>query len=963
MNKRNFLKYISSVLIACMLFTSFGVAFAAEATAKTSDIKGHWAENQISSWIEKGFIKGYEDGSFKPNGTITRAEFIALINRSFHFTETTEVSFKDFTSTNWAYAEIGKAIKAEYITGYADGTIGASKEITRQEAAVIIDRLLKLSTQDHPSATFTDIGLISDWAKAAVNAAVDQKIINGYAADNTFKPTQFITRAEAVATLDRAAQVKTIVPVSQEISYNTAGTFGPATGVETVTQDVYINTSGVILQNMIINGKLTFAAGIGNGDATLNNVTVKGATSVQGGGENSIHLNNSILLTITIDKKTGIVRIVAEGSTTVSQVNVNSPVTIQETNVTGAGFGNIKLTELLPKGSKVTLKGSFDNLEVVGSEIKVDIPEGSVQKVTANSTSTGMILDLGKDAKIVLLILNAVAKLLGTGTIELATLSPEAKAGTTFEKQPTKKEDTAAIVPPGITVPMPNNNNNNNNDNNNTTQYGSVTGYVYDNNGLAIAGVTVSVYTGIYDYSVTRVATVTIETDPSGKYSLSNIPVGAVYYSFIKTGFIKFENVDFGLPIVANSITNNGTIYLSSTIIYGAVIDSSEEPKGIEGVTVSVTNSDNQTVTGLTYEGGYFSLYNLPAGSYVANFSKLGYQSAAPIDIEVINGEYTFIDPVVLISQVVIDAINVIKGYAAADNADSLTISQLLAANVTGVIDANLAEYKSAIVALTATDVVTTDEIQNVINGINIQAAGGILRTLRFSSNPKDIVNKYEFQVDQGRKLLLTNNAILPTVGTNISLYATPAKGKTLLSHKVSGIQRYSMSISNDEIAPNWFEFNLSDLTINNPSIIFNYVNKPDISKTLITSTTGPTGSKSVNIVITANDSNNDPIIGIDSGNISLDLKGDNNNVVWLGLDNYKYSLNLNEAGFKVSNIDTDITDNKVSFTLTFTTDNLTDSNKFTSFVDGHSFTFDTSILGVNKAGVSATLPAANVAP
>jgi hypothetical protein len=56
------------------------------------------------------------------------------------------------------------------------------------------------------------------------------------------------------------------------------------------------------------------------------------------------------------------------------------------------GFSNVKLTDLLPADSKVTLKGSFENLEIVSDKISVEIPEGSVQKVTADTTATGMTL-------------------------------------------------------------------------------------------------------------------------------------------------------------------------------------------------------------------------------------------------------------------------------------------------------------------------------------------------------------------------------------------------------------------------------------------------------------------------------------------------------------------------------------------------------------------------------------------
>ncbi|MFD1905501.1 S-layer homology domain-containing protein [Paenibacillus rhizoplanae] len=69
---------------------------------------------------------------------------MALINRAFGFTETAPVAYKDLSASNWAYTEVAKAVKAGYISGYSDGTIGTGKTISRQEAAVIIHRLLKL---------------------------------------------------------------------------------------------------------------------------------------------------------------------------------------------------------------------------------------------------------------------------------------------------------------------------------------------------------------------------------------------------------------------------------------------------------------------------------------------------------------------------------------------------------------------------------------------------------------------------------------------------------------------------------------------------------------------------------------------------------------------------------------------------------------------------------------------------
>ncbi|WP_139992332.1 YDG domain-containing protein [Paenibacillus paridis] len=200
-------KLVTTLLITVLLFSTFNVAFGAAESFK-SDIEGTWAESQVSDWIDKGYVTGYEDGSFKPNNTITRVEFIALINRSYGFTETADVSFSDVASSSWIYTEVSKAIKAGYIKGYANGTFGANKPISRQEAAVIVDRLLNLTNTDSAAASFTDSSSIASWAKAAVDAAVANGILQGYASGANFKPNQPLTRAEAVVVLYRSVTVK-----------------------------------------------------------------------------------------------------------------------------------------------------------------------------------------------------------------------------------------------------------------------------------------------------------------------------------------------------------------------------------------------------------------------------------------------------------------------------------------------------------------------------------------------------------------------------------------------------------------------------------------------------------------------------------------------------------------------------------------------------------------------------------
>lgn len=199
--------FLSTLMIVTALYSSSaGTALGAAAPSLTG-ITGHWAQNEVTDWVEKGFIQGYADGSFKPDNSLKRTEFMALINRAFGFTETAAVFYSDLSSSNWAYAEVAKAVKAGYINGYSDGTIGAGKTISRQEAAVIINRLLKLDAA-RTTALFSDSKDIAAWALGSVNAVASAGIMKGYSEDNSFKPGRDITRAEAVVSLTRTKAIE-----------------------------------------------------------------------------------------------------------------------------------------------------------------------------------------------------------------------------------------------------------------------------------------------------------------------------------------------------------------------------------------------------------------------------------------------------------------------------------------------------------------------------------------------------------------------------------------------------------------------------------------------------------------------------------------------------------------------------------------------------------------------------------
>ncbi|WP_158560703.1 DUF4838 domain-containing protein [Paenibacillus contaminans] len=430
----------------------------AAGTGVPADIEGHWAKALLTEWLADGKIQGYPDGTFKPDKSVTRGEFAALVNRSFGFREKAEIAFNDLKPSDWAFGDIAIAVKAGYLEGYDDGTVGSDQSITRQEAAVIAARLLGLDTAGSASGfeAFGDAGQMAAWSRGSIAAVAAIGVMEGYETGR-FEPEAEITRAEAVVTLDRASSAER----KGTTVYDKSGTYGPADEPITVKGDVMIAVEGVTLRNMIITGDLLLAEGIGEGDAFLTNVTVKGTTTIKAGGANSVHLEDSTFVTVVIDKAAGTVRVVAEGATTIAEVVLNSSAIVDTTGLTGEGLLRALLSENMPKDARVKLSGGFEHVTIAAASVSVEVVQGKIKELTISRQAAGVTLQLSKEAAIVSLIVDAVASITGQGGIETATISEYAK-GTRFERQPDKMKGAgaptsspAATTDPGVTTPTP----------------------------------------------------------------------------------------------------------------------------------------------------------------------------------------------------------------------------------------------------------------------------------------------------------------------------------------------------------------------------------------------------------------------------------------------------------------------------------------------------------------------------
>ncbi len=146
-----------------------------EITTSFSDVpEGKWYAKAVNTFASLGFLKGYEDGTFRPDALISRAEFTAAVVRFASAPATVGREFADVSSTYWAHDEIGKATALGWIIGYPEGDFRPTGALTRAEAVTVINRMLgrpgdEAATQSR-GAVFTDVKT-SSWYFTAISEA------------------------------------------------------------------------------------------------------------------------------------------------------------------------------------------------------------------------------------------------------------------------------------------------------------------------------------------------------------------------------------------------------------------------------------------------------------------------------------------------------------------------------------------------------------------------------------------------------------------------------------------------------------------------------------------------------------------------------------------------------------------------------------------------------------------------
>lgn len=220
-----------SLFLAALLLTS-AVQPALAASGGLSDLEVHWAQAEIEAALEEGWVLGYPDGTFRPEGSITRAEFTKLLLAAIHLTPNHPTAywleehamvvrdpltlkkyapapFTDMTShwlTTQGWLDVAVNFGLVVPSDYNGSQFRPAKAITRREIAVMVDRAMgKVYPASQPITDplpFGDADQIPAWAQGYVMEAVKAGVLLGYP-DRTFGPEKTATRAEAVVMVQR----------------------------------------------------------------------------------------------------------------------------------------------------------------------------------------------------------------------------------------------------------------------------------------------------------------------------------------------------------------------------------------------------------------------------------------------------------------------------------------------------------------------------------------------------------------------------------------------------------------------------------------------------------------------------------------------------------------------------------------------------------------------------------------
>ncbi len=357
----------------------------------------HWADKEMNEWNTKGLLKGDENGNFRADDSITRAEFMALVNRMQNYTQKSDdiSQYKDINSNDWYYDTVSIALKAAYIKGVSSDMINPNASITREEAMAIITRISGAKKDNQAYLYAKDSDKVSDWAREDVSTCIKQGFISGN--QGKIKPLANITRAEAVVMLNRKLTDSRTFALAGEYDLDNQK-----------VENIMILADGISLKNADVKSDLTINKSLEDGNLNLENINVAKNLYAYGGGENSIYFNSvRVDGSLIVKKLGGKIRIVVKGNSKSKLTVLQSGAIIVNQNKDGRTFEEITIPKDIVDSEKIELIGFFEKVENFAKDINLKL-DGSIKELKSAETMRvdGKVkidkIDKDKDVKVII---------------------------------------------------------------------------------------------------------------------------------------------------------------------------------------------------------------------------------------------------------------------------------------------------------------------------------------------------------------------------------------------------------------------------------------------------------------------------------------------------------------------------------------------------------------------------------
>ncbi len=170
-----------------------------------ADVRGHWAEKQITALAQRNIIKGFNDGTFRPEAPVTRAQFAAILEAAFPNKSLVRPvqAFRDVPDTFWGHRAISQASAKGFMAGYPTGEFKPEDQIPRVQVLVSLVNGMGLNGGDPAKLkdAFKDADQIPNYALGAIATAIQSKLVVNHPDPQQLAPNRPATRAEVAAML------------------------------------------------------------------------------------------------------------------------------------------------------------------------------------------------------------------------------------------------------------------------------------------------------------------------------------------------------------------------------------------------------------------------------------------------------------------------------------------------------------------------------------------------------------------------------------------------------------------------------------------------------------------------------------------------------------------------------------------------------------------------------------------